>query len=69
MNGVNFRYGKYMYMNGSCFSLSLVYQWGGVWGLQPHVRTQNHGSELPKKSLGSGAQNREGPMCGNTQFF
>ena len=41
MNGVNFRYGKYM--NGSCFSLGLVYEWGGVRGLQPHIRTQNHG--------------------------
>ena len=45
MNGVNFRYGKYM--NGSCFSLSLVYEWGGVRGLQPHIRTQNHGKLPP----------------------
>ena len=48
MNGVNFRYGKYM--NGSCFSLGLVYEWGGVWGLQPHIRTQNHG-KLPPRGL------------------
>ena len=41
MNGYNFRYG--MYMNGSCFSLSLVYKVDGVRGLQPHIRTQNHG--------------------------
>ena len=41
MNGVNFRYGEYM--NEPCFSLSLVYEWGGVRGLQPHARTQNHG--------------------------
>ena len=40
MNGVNFRYG--MYMNESCFSLSLVYALGEVRGLQPHVRTRNH---------------------------
>ena len=33
----NFHYGKYM--NGSAFSLHLVYEWGGVQGLQPHVRT------------------------------
>ena len=46
MNGVNFRYGKYM--NGSCFSLGLVYEWGGVWGLQPHIRTQNHGKWPPR---------------------
>ena len=45
MNGVNFRYGKYM--NGSCFSLSLVYEWGGVRGLQPHVRTQKYGKLPP----------------------
>ena len=45
MNGVNFRYGKYM--NGSCFSLGLVYEWGGVRGLQPHIRTQNHGKLPP----------------------
>ena len=24
-----------------CFSLSLVYEWGGVGGLQPYVRNQN----------------------------
>ena len=28
-----------------------------------------NGSELPKKSLGSGAQNRDGRVSGNTQFF
>ena len=28
---------------GMFFSLRLVYEWGGVRGLQPHVRTQNHG--------------------------
>ena len=46
MNGVNFRCGKYM--NGSCFSLGLVYEWGGVRGLQPHIRTQNHGKLPPR---------------------
>ena len=35
------------YMNGSCFSLILVYEWGGVRGLQPHIRTQNHGKLPP----------------------
>ena len=50
MNGVNFRYGKYM--NGSCFSLGLVYEWGGVRGLQPHIRTQNHG-KLPPPPRGN----------------
>ena len=45
MNGYNFRYG--MYMNGSCFSLSLVYEWGGVRWLQPYVRTKNHGKLHP----------------------
>ena len=49
MNGVNFRYGKYM--NGSCFSLGLVYEWGGVRGLQPHIRTQNHGKLPPRVYL------------------
>ena len=39
MNRYHFRYSKYM--NGSCFSLSLIYEWVGVKGLQPHVRTQN----------------------------
>ena len=34
-------------MNGSCFSLGLVYEWGGVRGLQPHIRTQNHGKLPP----------------------
>ena len=46
MNGVNFRHGKYM--NGSCFSLGLVYEWGGVRRLQPHIRTQNHGKLPPR---------------------
>ena len=45
MNGVSFSLKKYM--NGSCFSLSLVYEWGGVRGLQPHIRTQNHGKLTP----------------------
>ena len=45
MDGYNFRYG--MYMNGSCFPLSLVYEVGGVRGLQPHIRTQNHGKLTP----------------------
>ena len=45
MNRVNFLYGKYM--NGSCFSLSLVYELGEVRGLQPHVRTKNHGKLPP----------------------
>ena len=45
MNGVNFRYGKYM--NWSCFSLGLVYEWVGVRGLQPHIRTKNHGKLPP----------------------
>ena len=49
MIGVNFRYGKYM--NGSCFSLGLVYEWGGVRGLQPHIRTQNHGKLPPPPVL------------------
>ena len=44
MNGVSFSLKKYM--NGSCFSLSRVYEWGGVRGLQPHIRSQNH-SKLP----------------------
>ena len=26
---------------------SLVYEWGGVRGLQPHIRTQNHGKLPP----------------------
>ena len=36
-------------MNGvwSCFSLSIVYELGGVQGLQPHIRTQNHGKLTP----------------------
>ena len=37
-------------MNGSCFSLTLVYEWDGVRGLQPHVRTQNHGKLPPRAS-------------------
>ena len=37
-------------MNGSCFSLILVYELGGVRGLQPHIRTQNHG-KLPPRDL------------------
>ena len=41
----NFHYGKYM--NGLLFSLSLVIEWGGVQGLQPHVLTQNHGKLTP----------------------
>ena len=45
MNGVSFSLKKYM--NGSCFSLSLVYEWGGVRWLQPHIRTQNHGKLPP----------------------
>ena len=45
MNGVSFSLKNYM--NGSCFSLSLVYEWGGVRGLQPHIRTQNHGKLPP----------------------
>ena len=46
---VNYRYGKYM--NGSCFSLGLVYEWGGVRGLQRHIRTQNHGKLPPPPSV------------------
>ena len=45
MNWVSFSLKKYM--NGSCFSLSLVYEWVGVRGLQPHIRTQNHGKLPP----------------------
>ena len=45
MNGVSFSLKKYM--NGSCFSLSLVYEWVGVRGLQSHIRTQNHGKLPP----------------------
>ena len=56
MNGVDFRYGKYM--NGSCFSLGLVYEWGGVRGLQPHIRTQNHGKLPPR-----------GQTCRHTVYF
>ena len=52
MNGYNFRYG--MYMNGSCFSLSLVYEWGGIRWLQPHVRIQNHGKLTPPVNLADG---------------
>ena len=29
------------------FLLGLVYEWGGVRGLQPHIRTQNHGKLPP----------------------
>ena len=39
------------YMNGSCFSLRLVYEWGGVRGLRAHVRTQNHGKLPPWSEL------------------
>ena len=45
MNRYNFRFGKYM--NESVFKLRRVYEWGGVRGLQPHVRTQIHGKLLP----------------------
>ena len=45
MNGVSFSLKKYK--NGSCFVLSLVYEWGGVRGLQPHIRTQTHGKLPP----------------------
>ena len=41
----HFRYTKCM--NGSCFSLSLVYEWDEVRGLRPHVRTQNQGKLPP----------------------
>ena len=44
-HGYNFRYGKNM--NGSVFSFHLVYEWGGVPALQPHVRTQYHGKLPP----------------------
>ena len=45
MNGVSFSLKKYM--NWSSFSLSLVYEWGGVRGLLSHIRTQNHGKLHP----------------------
>ena len=49
MNGVSFSLKKYM--NGSCFSLSLVYEWGRVRGLQPHIRTQYHGKLPPVRDI------------------
>ena len=61
MNGVNFRYGKYM--NGSSFSLGLVYEWGGVRGLQPHIRTQNHGKLPPPRGGRGGAGNYAYKNC------
>ena len=61
MNGVNFRYGKYM--NGSCFSLGLVYEWGGVRGLQPHIRTQNHGKLPPRANNQPKSTVELGYMC------
>ena len=62
MNGVNFGYGKYM--NGSCFSLGLVYEWGGVRGLQQHVRNQNHG-KLPPRGLVPKTQNLQHVVSSN----
>ena len=64
MNGVNFRYGKYM--NGSCFSLGLVYEWGGVRGLQPHIRTQNHG-KLPPPPVRNSVRETPFVINNNTQ--
>ena len=32
-------------------SLSLVYEWGRVWGLQSHIRAQNHGKLPPPTPL------------------
>ena len=35
-------------MDGSYFSLSLVYEYGRVWGLQPHARTQSKLEKVPR---------------------
>ena len=40
MNRYNLYYGGYM--NGSVFFHFAQYEWGGVRGLQPHVRALNH---------------------------
>ena len=45
MNRYHFRYSKYM--NGSYFSLTLVYEKGGVLGLQPQDLTQIQGKVTP----------------------
>ena len=62
MNGVSFSLKKYM--NGSCFSLSLVYEWGGVRGLQQHIRTQNHGKLPPPREK----QNKLARLSGSYKY-
>ena len=48
MNRYNFQYDKYK--NGSVCPLRLLYEWGGVRGIQPHVHAKIQG-KLPPPSL------------------